>query len=162
MTEPRHTIRTWALIATAVTSAAVIYFAWWLIDLLAAPNWCQRAMGAAEEANARPEFAVRGCFNLLRLQVEALAINSHVLMGTLALCLAVLVVIVLAGGRVSFKASRTGVEGEMGKDRPVVRAAKRVEEASSEAASEEVAAIEQEADAPPADKRAMPEPEIDV
>lgn len=113
MTRPPNTIRTWALVAVAVTSAAMVGFGWWLISILAAPNWCNRAIGAAEGSDARPEFAVGGCFNLLRRQVDALALNSHFAIGTLALSLAVLVVIVLAGGRVSFKAGASGVEGRI-------------------------------------------------
>lgn len=151
MSDQRNTIRSWALAAVAVTSIAVIGAAAWLIDLLAAPDWCARAMGAAEDANARPEFAVNGCFELLRRQVDALAINSHIVLGTLALCLAVLVVIVLAGGRLSFKASKAGLETDIGQDRgdPKVEAARRVEEA----ATVERQTIEQEVEAaPPAAK----------
>lgn len=161
MTEARHTINTWALIATTITSAAVIYFCWWIIDLLSAPNWCDRALGAAEKADARNEFGVGGCFNLLNLQVEALALNSHLLVGTLALCLAVLVVIVIAGGRLSFKASKTGIETDIGKDNyKAVEAARRVEYA----ATEERQVIEQEATPkvpPKPEYRTYPEPEIE-
>lgn len=132
MTEPRNTIRTWALVATMVTSAAVAYFGWWLISILAAPDWCDRAIGAAKDAQARPEFAISGCFQLLNKQVDALALNSHFAIGTLALCLAVLVVIVMAGGRLSFKASKSGIEADVGRDDGKVEGARRVEAAARE------------------------------
>ncbi|MBO9516774.1 MAG: hypothetical protein J7493_01760 [Porphyrobacter sp.] len=111
MTARRNSIGTWALVAVAVTSAALIYFAWRLIGLIAAPDWCNRAMGT------RTDLAMGECFALLRQQVEALAINSHFAIGTLALCLAVLVIIVLSGGRLSFRANRDGVEADIARER---------------------------------------------
>ncbi|KRA83062.1 hypothetical protein [Altererythrobacter sp. Root672] len=112
MSGPRNMIRTWALIAVAVTSAALIYFAWRLIGIIAAPDWCSRALGF----ETRPELAMGECFALLQRQVEALALNSHFAIGTLGLCLAVLVIIVLAGGRVSFRAGRDGVEADVARE----------------------------------------------
>jgi hypothetical protein len=151
--ERHDTIRTWALVVTGITSTAVIGFAWWLIDILNAPDWCERAVGAGQDANARPFLSVQACFDLLRIQVEALALNSHMLVGTLALCLAVLVVIVLAGGKVSFTASKDGASANIGSDHPEVEGAKRV----AEAATQESAQVEKEARAP---DRPMPEPEL--
>lgn len=139
MTE-RNSIRTWALVAVAVTSTALIGFGAWLIHLLSAPDWCGRAIGAAQEVTNRPEYAVGGCFTLLNKQVDALSINSFITLGTLALCLAVLVVIVLAGGKLSFKASRDGVEADVGRD--PVQAAKQV----AEAADNEAEKIEEQTD----------------
>jgi hypothetical protein len=132
VTEPRNTIRTWALIATILTSGVVAGFGWWLISILAAPDWCDRAVGAAEDAQARPEASVSACFGLLNKQVDALALNSHFAIGTLALCLAVLVVIVMAGGRLSFKASKSGIEADVGRDDGRVEGARPVEAAARE------------------------------
>lgn len=109
-------IRAWALAAVAITTAALIFFAWRLIDIVSAPDWCNRALGAAKYADGPPEFAVGGCFALLTRQVQALALNSHIALGTLALCLAVLTVIVLAGGRLAFSASKDGVTADIAKD----------------------------------------------
>lgn len=120
MTQPHNTIRTWALLAVAVTSAAMVGFSWWLINLLSGPDWCIRAMGADSAATGatRSQESVDGCLSLLSQQVSALAINSHMAIGTLALSLLVLVVIVLAGGRMSFKGNRDGVEGSISGDAP--------------------------------------------
>lgn len=109
-------IRRWALIAVGVTSAALIGFGAWLIYLLGDTDWCGRAVGASKTADARPEYAVGGCFSLLNQQVTALSINSFIALGTLALCLAVLVVIVLAGAKLDFKASKDGVEANVSHD----------------------------------------------
>lgn len=110
-----HSIRTWALIAVVVTSAALIVFAYRLIGWLAAPDWCGRAIAAGREGE-RPESAITGCFGLMTRQVEALALNSHLAIGVIGLALLVLVVIVLAGGKLSFTASRTGVSADIGRD----------------------------------------------
>lgn len=111
-----HSVRTWALVAVGITTGAMIWFGWHLITLLSEPTWCNRAIGAADQANVRPEYAVGGCFNLLAKQVDALALNSHFALGTLALSLLVLVVIVLAGGKINFKASKDGISGDIASD----------------------------------------------
>lgn len=123
-------IRTWALIAVAVTSASLIYFAHWLIERIASPDWCARAIGASKSTDVQPEYVVGGCFKLLNKQVEALALNSHIAFGVLALCLAVLVVIVLAGGQLKFRGTKEGVEMDIGK------AAKKVAKAADDKADE--------------------------
>lgn len=126
-------LRTWALVAVFITSAALIYFTNRLIEWLAAPNWCSRAINASREAE-RPESAIQGCYGLMTRQVEALALNSHIALGVLGLCLAVLVVIVLAGGKLSFTASKTGVSADVGRDRE--EAAQDVADAAEEKAEE--------------------------
>ncbi len=138
MSRAHNSIRSWALLAVVVTSAALIYFGWKLIGLLSEPTWCNRAIGAAEAAEARPESAVAGCFRLLEQQVDALALNSHFVLGTLALCLLVLVVIVLAGGRLSFTANREGVSADVGSDRleAAAKGARQATEAAAETAED--------------------------
>lgn len=116
MKAPHNSIRTWALIAVATTSAAIIYFAYWLIGQLASADWCNRALGASNYVDGRPEFAVQACKELLLTQVKALAWNSHLAIGVLAMSLLVLVVIVLAGGRLSFTASKSGVSGNLSRE----------------------------------------------
>lgn len=116
-------VRTWALVTVAVTSSAVIGLAIWLTWVLAYEDWCAKAVGATAYAEGRPEFAIGGCFQLLRLQVEALAWNSHMVIGVLAMCLLTLIVIVIAGGRLTFKGSKDGVEANIGAARQVADAA---------------------------------------
>ncbi len=135
-----HSVRTWALVAVGITSGAMIYFGWRLIDLLSEPTWCNRAMGAADQSNARPEYAVGGCFNLLAKQVDALALNSHFALGTLALSLLVLVVIVLAGGKINFKASKDGISGDIASDEVAAAA-----QATAAAAQDKADEIEEKA-----------------
>lgn len=114
--EPQRAVLRWALAAVAFTSAALIGYTAWLIWLLGVADWCGRAVGASIHADARPEYAVGGCFSLLNKQVSSLSIMGFIALGTLALCLAVLVVIVLAGGKLSLKASKDGVDVDVGKE----------------------------------------------
>lgn len=106
--KPNNLIRAFALACVAVTSAYLIWFSWSLVGIISAPTWCNRAMGAAEDV-ARPEFAVSGCYKLLNKQVDSLSLALLISIGILALCLLVLNVIVLAGGKLSFTANKSGV-----------------------------------------------------
>lgn len=115
MTKPRNTIRTFALVCVAITSLFVLGMIAWYTVILTGRDWCSRAMGAAQLAS-RPESAIASCYTLLLEQVRALAWNSHIFVGIIALCLLVLMVIVVAGGEVSFKASRSGLQGHIGRE----------------------------------------------
>lgn len=109
---PRNTIRTFALVCVAVTSIFVMAMIVWLTRLLSDPSWCDRAIGAAKDST-RPESAFSGCFQLLTQQMSALAVNSYIFGGVVALCLATLMVIVVAGGRLSFTGSKDGVSANI-------------------------------------------------
>jgi len=143
MSQPRNTIRTFALVCVALTSGFLIWLAVKLVNILAADDWCERAMGAADDVQGRvrAEFAVSGCFKFLDNQLDALALNSHIAIGVIAMCLAVLMVIVIAGGKLSFTGNARGVSMNVGADREEARAdgARQVERA----AREERRAVEQ-------------------
>lgn len=135
-----NTIRTFALICVGVTSIFTMAMVVWSTVMLAQADWCNRALGAVKESegNPRPEYAISGCFNLLNEQLKSLSFNSHIYAGVIALCLLVLMVIVVAGGKLSFKGSATGVEANMGReDVPAIEAATaQVAEAATDAADE--------------------------
>lgn len=114
--QKRNTIRTFALVCVALTSMFVTAMAVWYTYILASPDWCQQAIGAARQGD-RPESAIAGCFSLFSQQLSALAVNSFIVIGIIALCLGVLMVIVVAGGRLSFKAGRDGASADIGSDR---------------------------------------------
>lgn len=145
MSEPRNTIRTWALIAVAVSSVFTIGIAIWLIIILSVQDWCGQALGAAKDAAARPESAIQACFSLMDKQVTTLGRALLIVIGVQALSLLVLIVIVLAGGKLSFRASKDGVEGAIGKEEAKLAGARRVERA----AVEEREQIQHEAVTPP-------------
>lgn len=118
-TAPRHnTIRTFALVCVAVTSCFLMGMAVWYTILVSGRDWCTRAIGAEQAADGgtirRSETAVEACMNLLDKQVGILGINSHILIFILALCLLALMVIVVAGGELSFTAGAKGVSANIG------------------------------------------------
>ncbi|CDO34032.1 hypothetical protein [Novosphingobium sp. KN65.2] len=112
----RSAIRTWALIAVVVSSVFLMVFAWRLVDRLASPDWCNQALGATKYVNGRPDYAVKACVELMLVQLKGLSTPLLVTIGTFAVCLFVLVVIVLAGGRVQFSANRDGASTTIGRD----------------------------------------------
>lgn len=115
-TKQHNTIRTFALVCVAVTSVFVMGMRIWGTQLLTSKDWCDRAIGAAEDIKAagRSIEAIRACFELLNKQVDRLGFNSHIDTGTIGLCLAALMVIVVAGGKLNFSGSTKGVSGSIG------------------------------------------------
>lgn len=96
-----HPIRAFALLCVAATSAFLGYLALKLIGVLSSPSWCGSAL-QAERITAKDSFVgLTACVDLLKIQLNALALNSQIVIGTFALCLGVLVVIVIAGARVA-------------------------------------------------------------
>lgn len=130
-------ILVFSLICVAVTSAYVLFQGDRLLDVLSGPGWCKTALGA-EKASSN-EGAVKGldaCVGLLTIQLKSVANNSYILHATVALCLLVLMVIVVAGGRLEFSASKTGVSGKIGKEGDVAKAAVDVANAAEKKADE--------------------------
>lgn len=118
MTQPRNTIRTFALVCVAITSVFVIGMIIWSTVILAAPEWCSRALGAEKASPGRTLEGLKACIELMGSQVSALAINSHIYALTISLCLIALMLIVVAGGRISFSASKAGLSGNIARDDP--------------------------------------------
>ena len=118
MIQPRNTIRTFALVCVAITTAFIIGMIIWSTFILAAPEWCGRALGAEKASPGRTLEGLKACISLMADQVGALAWNSHIYAVTISLCLVALMLIVVAGGRVSFTASRTGIAGNIARDDP--------------------------------------------
>lgn len=127
-------VRFFALICVAATSAFLAYLALKLIGTLSSPSWCSTAL-QAEKITAKESFVgLTACVDLLKIQLNALALNSQIVIGTFALCLGVLVVIVIAGARLAGKGPG-GVELNVSSD-PAAKAADQVAEAAVEEANE--------------------------
>lgn len=118
MTQPRNTIRTFALVCVAFALLFIVGMSYWLTTILAAPDWCGRALNAEKLSSARATSAVELCKDLLMEQVSAIATNSHIYAFAIALVLIALMLIVVAGGRLSFAASKTGVSANLSRDDP--------------------------------------------
>jgi hypothetical protein len=97
---PPFTIRTFAIICVAVTTAYVMWLGNKVNDTLSGPGWCRTALGAEKASST--DGTIKGldaCVGLLTIQLKSLSTNSHILLGTIALCLAVLIIIVVAHAR---------------------------------------------------------------
>jgi hypothetical protein len=110
-------IRLFAVLCVAITSAYVMYMGYVVVNILASPDWCGKALQASRISNQN--FAgLTACTDLLKIQLNAVARVSLVYAGVVALCLLTLNVIVIAGGHVSLDASKSGVKADIGKDVP--------------------------------------------
>jgi hypothetical protein len=96
----------------AVTSAYVMWLGNKVNDTLSGPGWCRTALGAEKASST--DGTIKGldaCVGLLTIQLKSLSTNSHILLGTIALCLAVLIIIVVAEREVH-RRGRGGSKGE--------------------------------------------------
>jgi uncharacterized membrane protein len=105
-------IRAAALVIVAIIGAYIMWMGWRLSNILSSSEWCGKSL-QAERISNQNFGGLTACVDLLKIQLKAVATDSHIFAGVVAFVLLVLVVIVIAGGRVSFKASKTGVEGDM-------------------------------------------------
>lgn len=127
-------IRLFALVCVAGTSAFLMYLILKLVEIIAGPDWCSRAL-QAEKITQRDTFVgLTACVDILKLQVAALAQALTISVGTLALCLGVLVVIVIAGARLAGKVF--GQEIDVSRQDKVDAAAEHVVEGAQQAAAE--------------------------
>lgn len=97
-------IRFFALVCVAITSGYVMWMGWRLSNILTSPGWCNRTLKADEVAKDSAFDALQACVGILAEQLKATALNSHIYAATIALCLLALMVIVVAGGHLSFQA----------------------------------------------------------
>ena len=126
-------IRLFALVCVAGTSVFLMYLILKLVEIIAGPDWCSRAL-QAEKITQRDTFVgLTACVDILKLQVAALAQALTISVGTLALCLGVLVVIVIAGARLAGKVF--GQEIDVSRQDQVA-AAEHVVEGAQQAADE--------------------------
>lgn len=134
-------VRVAALICVAVTSAFLMWMNNKVINILASPDWCSKAL-QAERVSAQEGGGLTSCNSLLTIQVKSLATVNHIQSGTIALCLLVLIVIVIAGGRLNLSAGKTGINANMGRDNvDPVAAADAVAGAANEKADEIAATV---------------------
>lgn len=115
MKKAEFTIRTFAVICVAVTSAYVMWMGYRLNETLSGPGWCATALGAGKAASkdGTPIKGLEACVGLLTIQLRTLSTNSHILLGTVALCLAVLIIIVVAGAKFSGEVSKDGAKADI-------------------------------------------------
>jgi hypothetical protein len=76
----------------------------------------RREAGQAERISSQNFGGLTACVDLLKIQLKALATNSFIFGGVIALCLLTLIVIVIAGGRVSVDASMEGLKADISRE----------------------------------------------
>ncbi len=99
-------------------------------------DWCAIAVGNAKYVNGRPETAITGCIDLLKLQVGALATQGWISNVGLVSVLFILMVIVIARGKANVDASATGLKVNVSGNEAVDIAADYVKDAAADAAEE--------------------------
>lgn len=112
----QHPVRAFALLCVACIALYIGWMGYRLNETLSGPGWCRTALGAEKASGS--DGVIKGldaCVGLLTIQLKSLATNSHILFGVMAGCLLVLIVIVIAGGKVSFNVSKTGAAANIGK-----------------------------------------------
>ena len=130
-----HPIRAFAVLCVALIAAFIGYMSYRINETLAGPGWCKTALGA--EKISGKDATIQGleaCVDLLKIQLGSLSTNSHILFGSLALCLVTLIVVVIAGARLAGKFK--DAELNIGRDAAAAGA-----QATAEAAQETADAI---------------------
>jgi hypothetical protein len=96
-------IRIFAIVCVAVICVFLMWMAYRVNEVLAGPGWCATAIGANNADHDSKIDVAQSCVGLLTIQLKSLATNSHILLGSLALCLVVLIVVVIAGAKLTGK-----------------------------------------------------------
>jgi hypothetical protein len=131
----QNKVLAFALLCVAISSGFVMYMQVTLVHTLSSPDWCARAINAEKLATVRGQSSIGICAALFDKQLGTLGIGLLINAGTVALCLLVLMVIVVAGGRLSFSVSKTGASANIGKT-AVAQAAKDTADAVVDKAEE--------------------------
>lgn len=132
-----HPIRLFALVCVAVLTGYLMWMAYQLNETLSGPGWCRTALGAEQASST--DGTIKGldaCVGLLTIQLKSLSTNSHILFGCLVLSLIVLVVIVIAGARLSGEVGTSGAKIDLSGGRAAAKAADTVADAAARKADE--------------------------
>lgn len=112
----RNPISAFAILCVAATAAFLGYMTLRMSSVLESPAWCSTAIQAERISPGSTYVGLTTCVELLQIQLEAMATGFHISVGSFALTLIVLIVVVIAGARASFKLSKDGIEGDVSRD----------------------------------------------
>lgn len=132
----KNPISTFAVLCVAATGLFLAYMVIWQTNILSSPDWCNRAMNAEKLAETSRLDAALACVGLQKVQIEALAFDSHINHSTFAIIIIVLIVVVIAGARASWKLSTSGLEGSVSRHDDAAAGAAHVATAAKEAEAE--------------------------
>lgn len=111
-------IRGFAVLIVAIIGIYIMWMGWRLSNILASPDWCSKALQAERITPGQTFVGLTACVDLLKIQLKAIATDSHIFAGVVAMCLMTLIIIVIAGARAQFSFSKTGVTADMSRDDP--------------------------------------------
>lgn len=109
----RNPISFFAVLCVAATAAFLGYMTLRMSTVLESPGWCGKAIQAEKITGGETYVGLTTCVELLKIQLEAMATGFHISVGSFALTLLVLVIIVVAGAKANFKLGRDGIEGDV-------------------------------------------------
>ena len=118
LTLARNPISTFAVACVAAVGVYLAYMTNQLLQVLTSPHWCANAIQAEKISPGSTYVGLTTCVELLKIQLQAIATGFHISVGSFALTLIVLIVVVIAGAHATFKAGSSGIEGSVGRDEP--------------------------------------------
>lgn len=95
----KNPISSFAVLCVAASAGFLCYMAIWLTTVLSSSEWCAKAIQAEKITPGNTFVGLTSCVELLKIQLQAISMNSQIVVGSFALCLLVLVVIVVAGAK---------------------------------------------------------------
>jgi hypothetical protein len=111
-------ISTFAVGCVAAVGVYLAYMTNQLLKVLTSTDWCAHAIQAEKISPGSTYVGLTTCVSLLTIQLQAVATGFHISVGSFALTLIVLIVVVIAGAHATFKAGSGGIEGSVGRDAP--------------------------------------------
>jgi hypothetical protein len=111
-------ISTFAVGCVAATGVYLAYMTNRMAGVLESSGWCAKAIQAEKISPGSTYVGLTTCVELLKIQLQAIATGFHISVGSFALTLIVLIVVVIAGAHATFKAGSGGIEGSVGRDAP--------------------------------------------
>jgi hypothetical protein len=112
----KNPVSTFAVFLVAATGLYLAYMTNQLLQVLTSPHWCANAIQAEKISPGNTYVGLTTCVSLLTIQLQAVATGFHISVGSFALTLIVLIVVVIAGAHATFKAGSQGIEGSVGRD----------------------------------------------
>lgn len=134
----KNPISTFAVLMVAITLGYLIYMSHWETTVLTGSSWCARSSGLEKmlpgQTVQQALEVLKACNEMQKIQLEAVAWDSHIDHLTFSFVLILLSGVVIAGVKMAFKISKDGAEANVSKD--VAAAAEHVVEGAKEAAAE--------------------------
>lgn len=111
----KNPVSSFAIMCVAATAMFLGYMTVRMSGVLESSEWCAKAIQAEKISPGNTYVGLTTCVELLTIQLQALATGFHISVSSFALTLIVLIVVVIAGARASWKLSKDGFEGSVSK-----------------------------------------------